>query len=110
MKQVNNGKETYEGTQKTLDKGPDPRTLDLEERYNKIFDKEKRKGQKGFIDKFFGNDDDDDDSPPGSPRVPPAPPSPPTGAYNPFGPPPPLEDDDPLIRPPKEYFSPILVE
>ena len=113
LKQVNKGKVTDEGITKILDKGPDPRALDLEERYNKIFDKEKRKGQKGFIDKFFGNDDndDDDDSPPGSPRVPPAPPSPPTEVYNPFGPPPPLEDDDPLIRPPREYFFfPILRE
>ena len=35
------------------------------------------------------------------------PPSPPTGAYNPFGPPPPLEDPDPLIRPHKEYYFPF---
>ena len=108
LKQINMGKVTNEGIKKTLDKGPDPRALDLEERYHKIFDKEKRKGQKGFIDKFFGNDDDD--SPPGSPRVLPAPPSPPTGVYDPFGPTPPLEDDDPLIRPPREFFFPILRE
>ena len=104
LKQINKGKVTDEGIKKILDKGPDPRALDLEEKYNKIFDKEKRRGQKGLINKFFGNDDDDDDSPPGSPMVPPAPPSLPRGAYNPFGPPPPLEDTDPLIRPPREYF------
>ena len=108
VRHVSERDDPLQGITKILDKRPDPRALDLEERYNKIFDKEKRKGQKGLIDKFFGNDDDDDDddSLPGSPRVPPAPPSPPTGAYNPFGPPPPLEDDDPLIRPPREYFFP----
>ena len=99
LKQINKGKITDEGIKKILDKGPDLRALDLQEIYNKIFDKEKRKGQKGLIDKFFGNNDDGDhdDSPPGPPRVPPGRPSSPTGAYNPFGPPPPLEDDDPLI-------------
>ena len=48
--------------------------------------------------------------PPGSPRVPPAPPSPPTEVYNAFGPPPPLEDDDPLIRPAREYFFSLFFE
>ena len=105
LKQITRGKVTYEGVKKILDKGPDPRALDLEERYRKVFDKNKTAGQKGLIEKFFGkdSDDNDDDSPPRLPTVPPAPPSPPTGAYNPFGPPPPLEDPDPLIRPPKEY-------
>ena len=111
LKQINRGKVTFAGVEKTLDKGPDPRALDLEERYRKVFEKEKTSGQKNFIDKYFGkasdDDDDDDDSPPGSPAVPPAPPSPPTGAYNPFGPPPPLEDSDPLVRPPREYYFPF---
>ena len=110
LKQINRGKVTFEGVKKTLDKGPDPRALDLEERYRKVFEKEKTSGQKGFIDKYFGKDSDndsDDDSPPGLPRAPPTPPSPPTGAYNPFGPPPPLEDSDPLVRPPREYYFPF---
>ena len=70
--------------------------------------KEDNKGQKGFIDKYLGSDDDDskEDSPPGSSRVPPAPPSPPTGGYNPFEPPLPFEDSDPLIKSPKEYYFP----
>ena len=103
LKQINRGKVTYEGVKKTLDKGPDPRSLDLEERYRKVFDKDKTAGQKGFIDKFFGKDidDDDDDSPPGSPTVTPAPPSPPTEAYNPFGLPLPLED-------PEKYYFPFI--
>ena len=54
LKQINKGKVTCEGVNKTLDKGPDPRVLDLEERYRKVFDKDKTAGQKGIMDKFFG--------------------------------------------------------
>ena len=32
LKEINRGKQTYEGIKKMLDKRPDPRTLDLEER------------------------------------------------------------------------------
>ena len=32
LKQINRGKQTFEGIKKTLDKRPDPRALDLEER------------------------------------------------------------------------------
>ena len=107
LKQINRGKSTYDGIKKTIDKGPDPKDLELEKRYRNIFEKEEQNGKKNFVEKYFGsNNDDDDDSPPGLPRVPPAPQSPPTRAYNPFGPPPSLEDPDPLIRTPKEYYFP----
>ena len=112
LKQINKGKTTEKEITKILDKGPDPRVFDLEERYNKLIGKEKSK-KKGVIDKFFGNnddDDDDDDSSPGSPSAPSAPPSPST---DPPPPPPSLEDDDdddddddPLIRNPKENYFP----
>ena len=54
LKQINRGKVTYEGLKKTLDKEPDPRSLDLEERYRKVFDEDKTAGQKVLIDKFLG--------------------------------------------------------
>ena len=76
LKEINRGKQTYEGIEKTLDKGPDPRTLDLEERWRKIFEKNKPK-DKGLATIFRDSDDDDDDDmSPGSPAVPPAPPNP----------------------------------
>ena len=48
--------------------------FDLEDRFNKSFDRE-RHGQKGLVDKYFDNNDNDDDdnSPPGLPGVPQAP-------------------------------------
>ena len=62
------------------------------------------------------NDDDEDDfggmllDIPGSPATPPAPPDPTAGGFNPFGPPPTLEDDDPLIRPSREnYFLTVFI-
>ena len=81
--------------------------FDLEDKFNKIFEREKRPGQKGLNDKYFRNDDDDDDdSPPGSPSVPPAPNS---QNFNASSQPPPLEDDDddPLIRPDHENYFPF---
>ena len=84
MKEINRGRQTYEGIKKTLDKGPDPRALDLEERRRKIFDKDKPKEQ-GLVTNFRDSDDnDDDDMPPGSPVPPPPPPDPTTG-FRPFG-------------------------
>ena len=105
LKQINKGKTTYEGIKKTLDKGPDPRALDLQERFTEIFDKYKKKPN-SFLGRYFGSDDDDDDdSPPGSPNIPPAPPTHSTG-FNPFEQPPPLEDPDPLIKPLRENYFP----
>ena len=75
LQQINKSKfPGYEETQKILEKGPDPNAFDLEDRFNKSFDRE-RPGQKGLVDKYFDNidNDDDDDSPPGSPGVLPAP-------------------------------------
>ena len=97
----------YEETKKILGKGPDPNVFDLEDRFNKLFDRE-RPGQKGLVDKYFDNNDndDDDDSPPGSPGIPPAPSS---ENFNLSSQPPPLEDedDDPLIKPVHENYFPF---
>ena len=89
LKQINKGKNTYEGIKKTLDQAPDPRTLDLQERFNEIFDKDKKKPN---------------NSPPGSPNIPPAPPTHPTG-FNPFEQPP-LQDPDLLIKADRENYFP----
>ena len=112
LKEINRGRQTYEGIKKTLDKGPDLRALDLEERWRKIFEKDKSK-DKGFVTKFGDSDDEDDDDfggtlpdIPGSPAAPPATPDPTAGGFNLFGPPPPLENDDPLIRPARENYFP----
>ena len=105
LQQINKNKlPGYEETKKVLDKGPDPNVFDLEDRFNKLFYRE-RPGQKGLVDKYFDNNDndDDDDSPPGSPGVPPAPSS---QNFNLSSQPPPLEDDDddPLIKPVHENY------
>ena len=71
LKEINRGKQTFEGIKKTLDKGPEKR--------RKIFDKDKPKEQ-GLVTNFRGSDDDEDeDMPPGSPVPPPPPPDPTTG-------------------------------
>ena len=109
LKQINKGKApTYEERKKILDKAQNPKDLDLQDRFNKIFDKDNKK-QGNFINRYFGSDDDDhdDDSPPGLPTVPPAPPTFSTDGINSFGPPPPLEDSDPLIRPLRENYFPF---
>ena len=72
MKQINRGRLTDENTKKTLDQGPDPRYLDLEDRYRKIFEKDDSSRDKGFPPNIPDGGDDDDFQPPGSP-----PPSPP---------------------------------
>ena len=104
LKQINRGRLTDENTKKTLDKGPDPRNLDLEERFKKIFDRDDKR-DKGVPPDTGGSDDDDDDDfqPPGSPLVPPAPPSPPLGYV-----PRPGAPDDQFMgdRPGREYFFP----
>ena len=108
LQQINKSKlPGYEETKNILDKGPDPNVFDLEDRFNKLFDRE-RPGQKGLVDKYFDNNDndDDDDSPPGSPGVPPAPNS---QNFNLSSQPPPLEDDDddPLIKPVHQNYFPF---
>ena len=60
LKEINRGRQTYEGIKRNLDKGPDPRALDLEERWRKIFEKGKPK-DKDFVTNFRDSDDDDDD-------------------------------------------------
>ena len=108
LKEINRGRQTYEGIKKTLDKEPDPRALDLEERFNKIFERDNKKNDKGFIDRFFGNNrdndsDGDDDGPPGSPAAPPPPPE----VNNLLNELPLLEDPDPLIKPLRENYFPF---
>ena len=109
LKEINRGRQTYEGIKKTLGKGPDPRALDLEERFNKIFERDNKKNEKGFVDRFFGNrrdhdSDDDDDGLPGSPTAPPPPPDPTPFDNHLLNELPPLEDTDPLIKPLREHF------
>ena len=58
LKEINRGRQIYEGIKKTFDKGPDPRALELEERWTKIFEKDKPK-DKGFVTNFRDRDDDD---------------------------------------------------
>ena len=109
LKQINKGKApTYKETKKILDKAPNPKDLDLQDRFDKIFDKDNKKPD-NFINRYFGSDDDDDDddSPPGSPTVRPAPPTFSTDGINSFGPPPPLEDPDQLFRPLRENYFPF---
>ena len=106
LQQINKSKlPWYEETKKILDKGPDPNVFDLEDRFNKIFEREKKPGQQGLVDKYF-DDDDNDDSPPGSPGVPPVPNC---QNFNVSSQPPPLEDDDddPLIKPDHENYFPF---
>ena len=105
LKQINRARLTDENTKKTLDKGPDPRNLDLEERFKKIFDRDDKrdKGIPPDIGRDNDDDDDDDFQPPGSPLVPPAPPSPPLG----YVPQPGAPDDQFMYnRPGREYFFP----
>ena len=75
LKQINKGK-SEEDYFKITKKAPDAKDLSLEERFNKIFERDGRKKKNNLLDPFHrGNDDDDDDdSPPGLPGVPPAPP------------------------------------
>ena len=103
LKQINRGRLTDENTKKTLDQGPDPRYLDLEDRYRKIFEKDDSSRDKGFPPDIPDGGDDDDFQPPGSPPPPPPPPSLPLGYV-----PQPGASDDQFIgdRPGREYFFP----
>ena len=78
LKQINRGRLTDENTQKTLDRGRDPRYLYLD-RYKKTFDKDDQPKDKGFPPDIPDGSDDDDFGPPASPLPPPPPPSPPLG-------------------------------
>ena len=81
LNQINRGKLTDENTKRILDKGPNPKDLELEERFKKIFDRDDKrdKGIPPDLPDDSDDDDDDDFGPPGSPVVPPSPPSPPLG-------------------------------
>ena len=104
LKQINRGRLTEENIKKALSGAPDAKTLDVEDRFRNIFEKEKPK-DKGVPPDQPSDDDDDDDgrSPPGSPI--PSPPllSPPLGYV-----PRPRASDDQFIadRPGREFFFP----
>ena len=103
LKQINRGRLTDENTKKTLDKGPDPRYLDLEDKYKKIFEKTDDFRDKGFPPDIPDGSEDDDFSPSESPPPPPPPQSPPLGYV-----PRPGAPDDQFVgdRPGREYFFP----
>ena len=113
LKQINKSKISYDGTKAALDKAPNPKYLELEERYRKTFkdgdDKKPPPNSPNYIDRFFGP------SPtPETPRTPRPSPPPPPPPFNPggqepfdnFPPPPPLslDDDD---RPEREKYFPF---
>ena len=77
MKEINKGKLSHEEYFKKTKTAPDVKDLEIQERFNKVFERKNRK-KDNILDPFYNkgddNDDDDDDSPPGSPNVPPPPP------------------------------------
>ena len=85
--------------------------MDLEEIFNKIFERDTKKSDRGFVDRFFGNrrdddSDDDNDGPPGLPTVPPLPPDPTSFNENLLNELPLLEDTDPVIKSLREHYFP----
>ena len=87
LKQINKSRVTEKGVKSALDKAPDPRVLDLEERYRKIFKdnntvntRQRPPSPPNYIDRFF----DPPQPPPTSPPSPPPPP-PPTPPFYPGG-------------------------
>ena len=83
LKQINKSKAStgddnhdFKLLNKKLDKAPNPKDLSIQQRFNKLFERDGKK-KNNFLDSFYYRgdvDDDDDDSPPGSPGMPPAPP------------------------------------
>ena len=76
LKQINKGKpeeDNFKQITKQLEKAPNTKDLSLQERFDKIFERDRRK-KDNFLDPFYRGNDDDDDSPPGSPGVLPPPP------------------------------------
>ena len=106
LKQINRGRLTDENIKKALSETPDAKTLDVEDRFRSIFEREKPKDRSISPDLPSDDDDGDDDGnlgPPGSPIPPPAPPSPPLG-YVPR--PGALDDQFIADRPGRECFFP----
>ena len=109
LKQINRGRLADENIKKMLSGAPDAKTLDVEDRFRSIFEREKLKDKGVPPDPPSDNDDDDDDDnfgSPGSPIPPPPPPSPPLGYV-----PRPGASGDQFIadRPGREYFFPYAV-
>ena len=122
LKQINKSKVTFDSTKAVLDKAPNPKYLELEERYRKIFkdgdNKKPPPNSPSYTDRFFGPS-----PPPEPPRTPPPlpPPPPPLSSFYPSDgqgpfpppppppllPPPPLSPDDYLDRPEREKYFPL---
>ena len=106
LKQINKSRVTEQGIKSALDRAPNPKDVELEERYRKIFKGDDVNGRRppspNYIDRFFGP------SPPPQPppTPPPSPPPPPPPPFYPgdggnnnypfdnFPPPPPSDDFD----------------
>ena len=77
LKQINKSKtgdNDFKQVKKQLDKVPDPKDLNIQDRFNQIFERDGKK-KNNFLDPFYHKgDDSDDDSLPGSPGAPPPPP------------------------------------
>ena len=104
LKQINRGRLTDENIKKALSGAPDVKTLDVEDRFRNIFEREKPK-DRGIPPDLPRDDDDEDDdfAPSGSPIPPPPPPSPPLR----YVPRPGVPDDQFIAdRPAREYFFP----
>ena len=84
LKQINKSKISYNGTKAALDKASNPKYLELEERYRRIFkdgnDKKPSPNSSNYIDRFFGPS-----PPPEPPRTRPPSPPPPPPPFNPGG-------------------------
>ena len=114
LKQINKSKVNFDGVKNALDRMPNPKYLELEERYRKIFNKDDNKrppDPPNYIDRFFGQRPPTPSLPP--PPLPPPPPPPPfggpggggTGPGWPFDGFPPLPPS-PIERPEREnYFA-----
>ena len=67
LKEINKGKLSEEEYFKKTKTAPDIKDLDIKERFDRVFERKKRK-KENFLDRK-DDSDDDDDSPPGSPNV-----------------------------------------
>ena len=72
LKEINKGKLSEEEYFKKTKTAPDIKDLDIKERFDRVFERKKKK-KDNFLDRKY-DDGDDNDSPPGSPNVPSPPP------------------------------------
>ena len=86
IQQINKGKLTDKNYEEALEKAPNTKVLDVEDRFNDLFDRKKPGPRDNLISSDDDDDDDDDDMdlpspPPGIPIPPPSPPT--TTGYTP---------------------------